>query len=58
MTARDGKLLPPCPCTAPGDEPEHDIELYETNRAEKVYQCMLCGFEVRYPREFGPEDVA
>lgn len=51
--------LQPCPRTAPGDPPEHDVELYETNRTEHVYMCMLCDLVVaRVPRDFGPADVS
>lgn len=37
---------------------EHDVELYETNRKESVYQCMICGLEMRYPRDLKPEDAS
>lgn len=49
--------LPPCPAAAPGDPPEHDMDLYETNRTEHVYKCMLCDMAIRMPLDFGPEDA-
>lgn len=48
--------LPPIVKCANGEE--HDIDLYETNREELVYQCMICGLEMRYPRDIKPEDLA
>ncbi len=48
--------LPPIVKCLGGEE--HDVELYETNRTEKVYQCMLCGLEMRYPRDLEPEDCS
>ncbi len=58
MGHEDARASGSCPASAPGDAPEHDWDLFEMNRTEHVYRCMLCDAAIRVPVSFGPEDVA